>query len=397
MDKLFYDNSYLTVFQANIIECNKSNDKYEIVLDNTYFYPESGGQPSDIGYINNIEVVSVLQKSTKTLHIVESPLELGSADCRINWEVRFDHMQQHSGQHLLSSCFYKLYNGNTSSFTIGQYSSTIEIDITEFDTENLREIENLANRIIYDNIPITSKIVNSEELPTIPLRKSPKVLNNIRVVEISGTDFSPCGGTHVIHTGEIGIIKIKKWEKLKDSYKFDFVCGKRAIDDYRVKNITINNIASSMSVKDFEVEDTYNKLIEDQTAFKKQYSLLKQKLSKYEAEYLLKEALDLSDKKFIFKVFKDKQINDLKQLAQLITKENTSVITLLISKSDNIQLILMRSDNLDMNMGKILKTILVHIDGKGGGSSQFAQGGGKLDGIDNLYNNIIQIISNQHH
>jgi alanyl-tRNA synthetase len=376
--KYYYTDSYITDFQANIIEAIPYDDKFAIRLDKTYFYPESGGQPCDRGTINGEEIVSIIESQGVTLHITQNKLQEGLAHCHIDWDVRFDHMQQHSGQHILSACFYKLFNGETSSFHIGKDSSTIEIDIESFDHNMAEQIEEMANGIIYKNTSITASIVDKDTLAALPLRKQPKVDSNIRIIDIKDCDCSPCGGTHVNSTGEISIIKIKKFEKLKSSYKFEFLCGKRALKDYTYKNYVINKLSAYLSSPDSDIESAFNKLTDDYKGLQKQVSSLRSELISYDVEQLFLQASDIGNAKVITKVFDNREFNDVKLIAQGLASKPSS-IALLASKGQNCQMIFARSEDITVDMNHLLKSILPVLNGKGGGSPKAAQGGGSGD------------------
>lgn len=376
--KLYYFDSYLTEFQANIIEVMPYQDKYAIIMDETYFYPESGGQPSDIGTINNVNISYIIEKENKILHIADNKLELGPVSCKIDWDNRFYSMQQHSGQHILSACFYKLYQGETSSFHIGKDTVTIEIDIESFNADMAELVEEMANSMIYNNHTISTDIVNKDKLALLPLRKQPKVTSNIRIVDIEGCDCSPCGGTHVKATGEIGIIKIKRWEKLKNSHKFEFICGRRALKDYRYKNALVNKLGAYLSASEKDVEKAFLKFTEDYKDLQKQVSQFRNELVAYDAHSLMENSFNINGLKVICKVLENRDFNEIKLIAQTIVS-NPSQIALLATSNEGSQLIFTRSDDTEINMNNLLKSILPIINGKGGGSSKAAQGGGSGD------------------
>ena len=376
--KLYYYDSYVTEFQANVIEVTPYADKYALLLDKSYFYPESGGQSSDIGTINGVEIVYVTEKSDNILHIAQKQLQPGPANCQINWSNRFDNMQQHSGQHILSACFYKLYNGETSSFHIGKDSSTIEINVESFDSIMIEKIEALTNSIVFNNAAITADIVNKDALAAFPLRKQPKVESNIRIITIDDFDCSPCGGTHVNRTGEIGLIKIKRLEKLKSSYKFEFVCGNRALKDYTFKNNLITKLGAHLSAPEQEIENAFLKSTEDYKNLQKQANQLRNELINYDVQHLQRNAQCINGIDIISKIFDNRDFNDVKLIAQAIVL-GPSNIALLSTVGQSCQLIFARSENVDVNMNNLLKSVLPLLNGKGGGSPKAAQGGGVGD------------------
>ena len=376
--KLYYIDSYRTEFEANLIEVVPYEKQYALILDRTYFYPESGGQPSDSGWINDIEITHITEKDGRTLHIVPCELPLGPVCCKIDWETRFDHMQQHSGQHILSACFYKLYGGETSSFHISKESSTIEIDISNFDAAMAEELEKEINEAVYRNSPVTASIVSKEELAALPLRKQPQVDSNIRIINMEGIDCTPCGGTHVKSTAEIGMIKIKKWEKLKSSYKFDFVCGSRALKDYTYKNHLVNKLGAQLSAKESDIETAFTRFTEDYKNLQKQLSLLRSEMVEVETQRLFNTAIEWNGYRIICRSFDNREFNDIKLIAQALSAAPSHVV-LLAAKGPNCQLIFSRSEDVALNMNTLLKAILPMLNGKGGGSPKSAQGGGTGD------------------
>ena len=279
--------------------------------------------------------------------------------------------------------FYKLYNGETSSFHIGKDSSTIEIDVENFDNEMLENIEGLANNMVFNNITVTADIVDKDSLASIPLRKQPKVESNIRIISIADIDYSPCGGTHVNRTGEVGLIKIKRLEKLKNSYKFEFVCGTRALRDYANKNYIVNKLGSYLSTPEQEIENAFNKYTEDYKNLQKQISQLRNELIQYDVLELQKNAYCLNDIKIIVNSFENRDFNDVKLISQALIS-SPSTIALLASKGQNCQLIFARSENIETNMNNLLKQVLPLLNGKGGGSPKAAQGGGVGDAVEAL-------------
>ena len=376
--KLYFNDSYITEFQANITDVVPYGDKYAILLDKSYFYPESGGQPSDLGTINGVEIEYIAEENDNVMHITRNQLSIGPANCKINWSHRFDHMQQHTGQHILSACFYKLYSGETSSFHIGKDSSTIEIDVENFDSEMIEKIEALANNIVFNNVAVTANIVDKEALAALPLRKQPKVESNIRIITIEDCDWSPCGGTHVNRTGEIGLIKVKRMEKMKNSYKFEFLCGYRALRDYTYKNYIVNKFGSYLSTPEHEIESAYLKFTEDYKYLQKQLSQLRGEVVNYDVQQLQHDAHQINGIKVIMKVFENRDFNDIKLISQALIS-NSSTIALLATKGQSCQLMFARSENIETNMNNLLKTILPLLNGKGGGSPKAAQGGGVGD------------------
>ncbi|SHI70496.1 alanyl-tRNA editing protein [Lutispora thermophila] len=379
-EKLYLNNSYIYEFEANIINCTPYNGYYAIILDKTAFYPEGGGQPSDRGYINEHEVLDVIEKDGQVLHIVNHGISTRKVICRIDWNRRYDFMQQHSGQHILSHCFLELFQGNTDSFHLGSNTVSIEIDIKEFSQYDCNKIEAMANEIIYNNLPISSSVIPEEELNKLPLRKQPSVKDNIRIVKIGDIDYNPCGGTHVMATGEVGIIKIVKWEKLKSSYRFHFLCGKRALMDYGYKNLLLQSLCAKLSVKDFDLEKAVDRLMEENKILNKEYINSNKALLRFEAKELYNLSDTVNDIRIIKSVYNDRKFDDIKYMAsELTTREKT--IALLATINENAQVVFSRSEDVCMDMNMLLRSVLPKINGKGGGSSKTALGGGSVGSI----------------
>ena len=391
-ERLYNDDPYLTEFRAEVIETLTYGDKYGIVLDRTAFYPAGGGQPWDTGYLNDEKVTEVIEKDGKLLHIVDNKLLSTEVKGSVDWARRFDFMQQHTGQHILSACFEKLLNGSTDSFHMGKDIVSIEINIDSFSIDDAERIENMANDIIYSNLPVIARIVSGEELNSLPLRKMPKVTENIRIVEVKETDYSPCGGTHVRTTGEVGIIKIKNWEKCKGGIKFAFVCGNRALKDYGLYNSIIRALCEKLSARDSEIVEAVDKLLFDLRNTEKQLSASTQELIRIEADNTIKECPVVSGIRLISRVLDNRSINDVKLLAQYLTKV-PGTVALLACKNENAQVIFSRSEDVNMDMNALFKAVLPIIDGKGGGNSRTAQGGGsRVDRLEEFMNNAKNLI-----
>lgn len=391
-ERLYNDNPYLREFEAEVIEVIPFEDKYGIILDRTAFYPEGGGQPYDTGHLNDANVLQVIEKNGELLHIVDKQIQSKAVKGLLNWSRRFDHMQQHTGQHILSACFEKLLNGSTDSFHLGKDIVSIEINIDSFSDKDAEHIENMANGIIYSNLPVTAKIVTEEELQSIPLRKKPKVNENIRIVEVQETDYSPCGGTHVNASGEVGMIKIKSWEKCKGGIRFTFVCGYRALKDYGLQNSITRAVGEKLSVRDFDIVEAVNKLQSDCRNAQKQLAAATQELLKYEAEQLLSEAGQAGGIKIISKILEGRSMNDAKLLAQYLTQA-PGTAALLVCRNETAQVLFTRSEDVNLDMNSLLKAVFPIIDGKGGGNARTAQGGGsRTDKLDEFLNTAVDML-----
>ncbi|MEW9122959.1 MAG: DHHA1 domain-containing protein [Thermotaleaceae bacterium] len=381
--KLFYEDVYVKDFTANITDIVEKDDKFHIILDQTAFYPEGGGQPSDIGLIDDIKIEYVYEEGDMIYHVAKQrPTHFIAASCSIDWRHRFDHMQQHLGQHILSGCFEKLFQGETIGFHLGNEFVTIDIAMDNLLDTRAEEVEFMANQIIYNNLPVKQLYPDPEKLQQLPLRKPPKVKENIRIIEVEQFDYSPCGGTHPHYTGEVGLIKVRKWEKMKGALRIEFVCGNRALKDYYWKNNGINKISTLLSVKDLEAAESVERLYKEHNLLKKELRISKNQLTDYEAAFLYEEGKVHKDIKILAKVFDPKDMNELRTLAAKIATRPKIILLFGSKQNGKAQILFSRSQDVDINMNELLKEVSPMINGKGGGNPQTAQGGG--DDLSNL-------------
>lgn len=302
----------------------------------------------------------------------------------IDWDNRLDNMQQHTGQHLLSAAFYKLYNGETIGFHIGSDYVYIDVTLPELSEGEVEKIEIYTNRIISLNFSIESYFIEENDISKIPMRKQPTVSSNIRIVEIENIDFSPCAGTHLRSTGEIGLIKIRKWEKYKGNTRIEFVCGNRALYDYNWKNIAIKNIALLLSSKDTDTYDKVEKLYTQKEALEKENRFLREEIHKYKAEELLKDSTIIDSISFISKVFDDIDLKEISAISSYLGNSK-SLIQIYGTKSEDIaQFIVNRSMDISIDLKGIFKDISDEFEIKGGGSPNTVQGSCSLLDLENL-------------
>ncbi|AZR72107.1 hypothetical protein BBF96_01080 [Anoxybacter fermentans] len=396
MKRKYYTNSYVGRFNTKILREETLKDgRHLVVLEETYFYPTSGGQPHDLGTIAGVKVLDVVD-GDEILHVVERPIGLEEVECEIDWKRRFDHMQQHAGQHILSACFEKLYDAETVGFHLGDEYVTIDVTLDELTSAMAQKVEDAANELIYRNLLIKTYFVKPEELKNLPLRKPPVVDKNIRIVEIDGEDYSPCGGTHPKTTGEIGIIKIRKWEKKRANIRVEFVCGYRALADYQWKNDQINQVSNLLSIKDKETLDGVTRLYEELKDLRREVRKLKGQMLEYEAQKYYNMAREINGIRLISQIVTDRDLGEVKQLANKIV-EKERVIVLFGVKGEKAQVSFSRSDDLDVNMNELLKEVIGLINGGGGGNARSAQGGGTdINNLENLLKSAEIILKNRY-
>lgn len=383
-NKLFYQDSYIQTFTSKITKQEK-DDKglWYVVLEETAFYPTGGGQPFDSGTLNNIHVLNVEEIDGEIRHYIETPIldSLGSLEGQINWERRFDHMQQHAGQHILSAAFEELFKYHTVSFHLGEEVLTIDLDIEELTESEAAEAEKLANQIILENRPIETKWVSQAELTQYPLRKQPTVSENIRLVIIPEFDYNGCGGTHPSSTAQVGAIKILDWEKQRKKIRIRFLCGHRVLKQFHVKHQVITQLTRLLNAPEHGMIQSLERLLENVKSADKQLEEARQTLLQFEAREMIHDQLD-QDKNghgIISKVVQNRSMKELQQLARMITNNSKEVIVILISENESqLQVVTARGSAQNVSMKELLADILPLINGKGGGNEVMAQGGGDL-------------------
>ena len=398
-ERVYLNNPYLRQLNARIVEKTYESNRYYIKTDRTIFYPNlAGGQPGDKGTINGIKVLDTYNDGEDIVHVVQDNIQSDKVLLSIDWDNRFDYMQQHSGQHLLSAVFYKLYNGETIGFYIGNEYVYIDVNLPTINDEEIIKVEEFANKIIFSNFPMKSYIVEKSELNKLPNIKNTIANSKIRIVEIDGIDFSPCCGTHLRHTGEIGLIKIRKVENYKGNIRVEFVCGNRALKDYTWKNNHIKNIANLLSSKDKDTQDKVFKLYNQKEELEKENRTLKEELCMYKGNKLLDNAKNVYGINFIYSKFEDFDFNEVNNIASYLMDLNKNIILFGLCNNEYSQFLIGRSSEIDINMKNIFKNISENLDIKGGGNNQVVQGKCETDNLDlvlkSFYENIIGEIQN---
>jgi len=389
-DRLYYTDSYTTQFEAAVVEQTKHEGKPALVLNQTYFYPSSGGQPDDTGTINELPVINVVvrDEDAEILHIIDAPtptLIKKTVSCELNWTRRFDHMQQHTGQHILTQSFVQTANAKTVGFHLTPENVTIDLETNGLTDKQIEAAEKLANEVIQADKPVTATIREMDDQDGVRMRKMPKhiVTDGLRVVEIEGFDVTACGGTHVARTGEIGLLKVIKLEKRGDKTRLEFRCGNRALSDYGDKHRVISALANEMNCRFSEVPDNIAKLRTDLKTAQTTLKELREQLVEYEAVKLLAETPRPNGYALIIGSFDGRDVGELKLLASRLTA-GSSVVVLMGTSGEKSQLIFARSADLAFNMGALLKEAAGKLGGRGGGQPNFAQGGGVAATVDQI-------------
>lgn len=364
--KLYYTDSYLTDFTATVLSCNEGKKGYEVVLDQTAFYPEGGGQPSDEGILGGVKVKDVRIKDHVIYHIVECPLEVGnSVEGKIDFDKRFDMMQQHSGEHIISGLINKHYGYNNVGFHLSRENMTADVD-GELTSEQVSEIEYLANEAIYKNIPVQGAIYGQEEIREMTYRSKIELNEDVRLVTIPGYDTCACCGTHVKYTGEIGMIKFISSERHRGGTRLTLACGKRALKDYSKKQEIVSSAMAILSAKPEMITSHLQKLQEEFNETKFKLAEVKGKLFSYKVEEYIKcnqATLCICEE-------------------GLVPEELRKLCTLLIQKVDKTCLVVTPDatgfkyalGNSQIDIRPLCKAMNMKFQGKGGGSSELCQG-----------------------
>lgn len=375
-ERLYYLDPYRLEFEAGVVERTSVGDKPGVVLEGTCFYPTSGGQPHDEGSLNGVPVINVFERGDKAIvHVLAMDLRDDLVHGVIDWERRFDHMQQHTGQHILSQAFLEILKAETVGFHLGREASTIDVDKAPLAVSQLDRVEDLTNEIVFADRPVKTYLATETELAGLPLRKLPTVEMPIRIVEVEGFDYSPCGGTHCRRTGEVGLIKITRVERRGQDTRVEFLCGGRALADYRSKNRTANDLSNQFSVGSWELAEAVERLAEEAKSSRRELNAAQNRLLDYEAAELLAEAKQQGDIRVVRKAFTDREGEEVRRLA-LRLMESEGSIALLGSAGGKAQLFFACSADLPYDMNDLLRGACRVVGGGGGGRRDFAQGGG---------------------
>jgi alanyl-tRNA synthetase len=369
-ERLYYNDPYLLEFDATILE-TKLGDRVGVVLDKTAFYPTSGGQPNDTGVINQAVVIDCIEADDEgsVIHVLDRELPAGPAHCRIDAPRRSDHMQQHSGQHVLSQAFVELFSWPTVSFHMGAVSCTIDLPAESMSREQAEKAEDLANRIIRENRSVAVRYVTQDNIAEAGLRKPTERTGEIRIIDISGFDRSACGGTHVRMTGEIGPILVTGLERAKKQTRVQFICGDRVLRYARQANRTLETISQAISSPPFDTGSAVRTLWDEHQTARKKIEDLESRLMDYEAEeFPIENGVAIG-------IFKNRGIEKLKTLATKICVR-PGLVALFADESDQLRVVFARSSDGSADMNVLLKKTVDRFGGRGGGRPNLAQGGG---------------------
>lgn len=379
-ERLYYWDAYLTQFTGHVIEVLADNGRSAVVLNQTCFYPTSGGQPHDTGLLGNTAVTDVTLRESDgaVLHWLEAPLphKLDTVDGRIQWPRRFDHMQQHSGQHILSQAFIRVADAPTIGFHLSADSVTIDLDTGQVTSAQLAAAEALANQVVWENRPIQAREVTQIEARRLNLRKIPDAKQGkLRLIDIENFDLTACGGTHVSRTGAVGLIKILRLERIRGQARVVFCCGGRALADYNHKHDVLQEIGVHLTTSYAEFPQTVQSLQETLKQANRAYKQQTDALLALEAQQLLMHNQHHEPYTLIAQAFAEKDAGQLRLLANHLT-QNSGVVALLGVAGEKSFLLFSRSADAPGDMRHLLQEALQKLGGRGGGTAVTAQGGG---------------------
>jgi alanyl-tRNA synthetase len=391
--RLYYDNAEMHEFDSvveDVAHPSAGEPRPAVILRETAFYPTSGGQVHDTGWLTlegaaRLRVAEVADaEDGRVLHYLQAPATLPAVGVRLRGSIdperRRDHMQQHSGQHVLSAAFVELYQMPTVSFHMGEDYCSIDLASPSVRSEQIIGAEKRANQIVFENRPLRIRYVSRADAEKLGLRKPPATeRDELRLVEVEDFDLSACGGTHVSATGQIGSILLRKSEKVRQGIRVEFVCGGRAVRTARRDYGALSEAAALFSAQLWDVPEQIRKSLEENKLLRKQ---------KEDALDVLAESMALADlhtqperngRKIIVRVFSDRDIAFAKLFAQRVTRAATPAIALVASTADPAGLVFAQTPGgtagSKADMGAVLKQVLSSVGGRGGGSRDFAQGG----------------------
>ena len=398
MEKLFYIDSYIKNFTAEIEEVKEVDDKFHVLLNKTAFFPGGGGQYCDLGTIDNINVLDVYEENDKIYHVLEKkPNRIHKVKCEIDWDRREYGMQHHFGQHIISACFNNEYKAKTVGFHLGKDFSTVDIE-GFFKEEDILKIEKMCNEIIRENITVEFLNITKKEAKKLKIKEDlSKLGDNIRVVKIDDIDMNLCCGVHMKNTLDLRVIKIKKFEKYKKATRIEFLCGTKAIEEMLKRENYLNKICKLLSSNEEDAYKSIERLNNKLNEVNKENRRLEEIISNYEVKEMIESAEKINNMNIIVKVYENKTMNYMNKIANKIIEKENNIGLFALKNDDRLNLLFACSKNLEkMDMNILLKDSIKLIDGKGGGSKVLAQGGGKNNSnLDSLFDYVkIKIKSN---
>jgi alanyl-tRNA synthetase len=381
-ERLYYSDSHLIEFEARVTDkTDRVSGWTAITLDRTAFYPTGGGQPSDTGTIAGQRVLECIDdEENGVLHVIQgrAPDVGTTVNGRVDWPRRLDHIQQHTGQHILSQAFVTLFNAPTRGFRVLSESCEVDVELKNPTDEIIERAVELANNVIWEDRQITIQNVTAEEAAKLPLRKDSARDGELRLIEIEGFDLTPCGGTHAYRTGEVGMIAVRTWERAKGLTRIEFAAGTRALADYRRANKTARTVAAHFSAARDDAPKLAARMVEENKELHRRVRTLEAVAATVEAEELYQKTQPASDGiKIITEILDGRDPESLKHVAVALISHPKTIALLGSHDKETARLVFARSEDAPGDMNSLMREACAMLDGRGGGKTDLAQGGGK--------------------
>jgi alanyl-tRNA synthetase len=375
-ERIYYKEPSVREFDAVVVADDPIDLKPAVVLDRTAFYPTSGGQPFDAGTLNEVRVLDVFEgEDGDVRHVLERPIAKGvSVHGVIDWDRRFDHMQQHTGQHVLSASFDHLFGARTVGFHLGAVVSTVDLS-KELTAEAVARAEDDANRIVWEDRPVAIRFATEEEAASMPLRKEPERSGLLRLIDIDGFDLSACGGTHVARTGEVGNIHVLSSERLRGGLRIEFACGGRALRRFRRLRDAVSGCIRNLSVLPEELAEAIERLQAENKELRRAQRGMQERLASYEAASLADRAVQAGERFVVVESLPGWDTNGLKALCVAIASR-PGYDAALFSDDAPFLVAIGCSQGAARDAPTVLRMLTSKFGGKGGGRGDLAQGGG---------------------
>ncbi len=373
-NRIYYTEPYRRTFDATVTSAEPVGGKLHVTLDQTSFYPTSGGQPFDTGTIGGAAVVDVIDREDgEVVHVVSGTLKPGDVvSGEIDWHRRFDHIQQHTGQHVLSAAFDRLFGVRTESFHMGQASATIDL-AREVSASEIDKAEADANRIVWEDRPVTIRFATAEEAAAMGMRKESARTGTLRLIDVQDYDLSACGGTHVERTGAIGVIAIGSVEKFRGGSRVEFLCGGRALERFKVWRGALAAMQQHLSVPPTDMAASIERLQDDAKAVQRTLRGFQEKLATHEADALVGRS---SGRSFVAEAIEGWDAQGIKAIAAAAVAARPDLAVALLTSATPPQAVVARGTQSSIDAGAVLKRLAAQFGGKGGGKPDLAQGGG---------------------
>ena len=381
-ERLYYKDSHLIEFEARVTDKTERVSGWTAVtLDRTAFYPTGGGQPSDTGTLNGERVLECIDgENDGVMHVVQgrAPEVGATVKGRVDWPRRLDHIQQHTGQHILSQAFVSLFKAPTRGFRVLHDICEIDVELNNAANEKIERAVELANNVIWEDREITIKTATATEAAELPLRKDPSRAGDLRLIEIEGFDLTPCGGTHAFRTGEVGIILVRTWERAKGLTRIEFAAGIRALADYRRANKTARATAGLFSAARDDAAKLAARMVDENKELHRRVRSLEEIAARVEADELLATVLSsATGVRVVSRILEHRDAESLKRLAVSLISHPHTITLLGSSDKESARLVFAKSAGAPGDMNALMRAASEMLEGRGGGKPDLAQGGGK--------------------